>query len=81
MPGKSDRHVVPNPAGGWDVKAPGAERASAHCDSQKEAEKTAREIVRNLGGGEVVTHDRHGQIRDSDTVPHGHDPFPPRDRK
>ena len=26
----SNRHVVPNPDGGWDVKAPGAQRSSAH---------------------------------------------------
>lgn len=78
---KNDRHVVPNPEGGWDVKAPGADRASVHCDTQKEAEDRAREIVRNLGGGEVRTHGRDGRVRDSDTVPHGNDPHPPTDRK
>lgn len=26
----SDRHVVKNPKAGWDVKARGAKRASAH---------------------------------------------------
>ncbi len=75
------RHVVPNPAGGWDVTAPNAERASSHHDTQTQAAERAREIVHNLGGGEVVTHNRQGQIRDSDTVPPGNDPFPPRDRK
>ena len=75
------RHVVPNEDGGWDVKAPGAERASAHTDTQKQAQDRAREIVRNAGGGEVVTHGRDGQIRDSDTVAPGNDPNPPRDKK
>lgn len=75
------RHVVPNNNGGWNVKAPNGSRASSHHETQSEAERRAREIVGNLGGGEVVIHNRHGQIRDSDTVPHGNDPFPPRDRK
>ena len=30
MPRNNRRHVVPNPGGGWDVKKPGADRASAH---------------------------------------------------
>jgi hypothetical protein len=75
------RHVVPNPEGGWDVRAPGASRASAHTDTQAEAQQRARDIVRNLGGGEVTTHGRDGRIRDSDTIAPGNDPNPPRDRK
>jgi predicted RNase H-like HicB family nuclease len=75
------RHVVPNPDGGWDVKKPDAERSSSHHDTQRQAEQKAKEILQNLGGGEAVIHDRHGQIRDSDTVPPAKDPFPPRDRK
>lgn len=81
MARSSSRHVVPNPAGGWDVKAPGAGRASAHTDTQADAQGRARDIVSNLGGGEVVTHGRDGRIRDSDTVKPGNDPFPPRDTK
>jgi len=77
----NDRHVVPNPQGGWDVVAPQADRASAHRDTQAEAIDRAREIVHNAGGGEVVIHGRGGQIRDKDTVAPGHDPNPPRDRR
>lgn len=77
----SDRHVVPKSGGGWDVKAPNADRASSHHDTQAEALDRAREIVQNAGGGEVVTHGRDGRIRDSDTIAPGSDPFPPRDRK
>ena len=75
------RHVVPSSDGGWDVKAPGAKRASSHHDTQADAERRAKEIVGNAGGGEVVIHRPNGEIRDSDTVSPGRDPFPPRDRK
>jgi hypothetical protein len=78
----SNRHVVPNKdRGGWDVVAPGADRASSHHRTQAEAESAARQIVRNGGGGEVVTHRPNGQIRDSDTVAPGNDPHPPHDTK
>lgn len=75
------RHVVPNPTGGWDVRKPGASRASSHHDTQAQAEARAKEILRSTGGGEAVIHGRNGRIRDSDTVSPGHDPAPPIDRK
>lgn len=77
----NDRFIVRNPAGGWDVKAPDAKRASAHTDTQAEAERLAKQIVANLGGGEVRIQDRSGKFRDSDTVPPARDPFPPKDTK
>ena len=80
MSNPNNRHVVPS-GDGWDVVAPDASRASSHHDTQAEAIARAREIVHNAGGGEVVTHRPNGQIRDSDTVPPGNDPFPPRDKK
>jgi predicted RNase H-like HicB family nuclease len=64
----NDRHVVPHADGGWDVKAPHAERASSHHDTQEEAIDRAREIIENAGGGELVTHGMDGRIRESDTV-------------
>ena len=77
---RNERHVVPNPEGGWDVVAPNSGRASSHHGTQAEAIARAREIVHNTGGGELVIHGTDGRIRDSDTVPPGHDPFPPRDK-
>lgn len=71
------RHVVPNSGGGWDVKKSGASRSSAHTGTQAEAIQRAREIVGNSGGGEVRIHGRDGQIRDSNTVAPGNDPYPP----
>lgn len=78
---RNERHVVPNQEGGWDVKAPGGQRSSAHTETQGQAIDRAREIVGNSGGGEIVIHGRDGRIRDSDTVPPGNDPNPPRDRR
>jgi Uncharacterized protein conserved in bacteria (DUF2188) len=77
--GDGDRHVVPNPDGGWDVRAPGAARASGHFDTQAEATARARQITANTGG-ETVIHGRKGQIRARDTSPQGNDPNPPRDK-
>lgn len=81
MSNNSRRHVVPNENGGWDVRAPDSQRASAHTDTQADAINRARDIVGNAGGGEVVIHGRDGRIRDSDTIAPGNDPNPPRDTK
>lgn len=48
---------------------------------QAEGEKRAKEIVRNLGGGEVRIQGRDGKWHDADTVAPAKDPFPPRDKK
>ncbi len=76
MSSKDDRHVVPNPDGGLDVKAPDAERASKHEDTQAAATARAREITRNTGG-ETVVHGRDGTIRRKDSTG-GRDPYPPK---
>lgn len=81
MSKSNNRHVVPNPGGGWDVKKPGADRASAHTDTKHAAEQRGRDIVRNAGGGELRIHGLDGRIQDSDTVAPGNDPNPPRDTK
>jgi hypothetical protein len=78
----ANRRVVgPHPDGGWQVKAPKADRASVRTETQGEAIDRAREILQNIGGGELTIQNEKGKIRDSDTVPPGHDPFPPRDKK
>jgi len=60
---REDRHVTPNPEGGWDVKAPEAERASDHKDTQAEAISRAEEITRNTGG-QTVIHKTDGTTRE-----------------
>jgi hypothetical protein len=81
MARRNERHIAPNPAGGWYVQKPGSSRAGSHRDTQAQAMGRAREIVGNSGGGEVVIHGRTGRVRDSDTVAPGNDPNPPRDRR
>lgn len=78
----TNRRVVgPHPDGGWQVKAPNAERASSRHETQGEAVNRAREILGNEGGGELTIQGRDGRIRDSDTVAPGNDPNPPKDTK
>jgi len=76
-PSRNSREVVPNPDGGWDVKKPGAARASAHYDKQSDAVDRARDILKNDGGGELRTHGRDGKIRSADTIGRK-DPYPPK---
>ncbi|WP_332107473.1 DUF2188 domain-containing protein [Mycobacterium simiae] len=78
MAGPNSREVVPNPDGGWDVKKPGASRASAHYDRQSDAVDRARQILGNDGGGELRIHGQDGKIRASDTIAPGNDPYPPK---
>lgn len=78
---RNERHIVHNPAGGWDIKKPGTDRSSGHFDRQADAIDRAKEILGRDGGGEAVIHGTDNLIRDSDTVAPGNDPFPPRDRK
>ena len=71
----NQHHLVPNPAGGWDVKRPGAQRASAHAETKSEAECLGREIS-SRQGTEYFIHGQNGRIQRKDS--HGRDDFPPR---
>jgi len=64
-------HVVPNSNAGWDVRRGGAERASGHFDTKREAIDHGREMSRNAGT-EFKIHNKDGQISQSDS--HGNDP-------
>ncbi|MDD3531456.1 MAG: DUF2188 domain-containing protein [Candidatus Pacebacteria bacterium] len=80
----STNYHVTNPKGSdeWRVVKDDAKRASAICDTQAEAEKIAKEICANAGGGEVRIHKPNGgPIRDSDTVAPGNDPRSIRDTR
>lgn len=75
------RTVGPHRDGGWEVKAPGAGRASSRHERKDDAIDRAREILGNSGGGELTIKNKDGRIHDSDTVAPGNDPNPPRDRR
>ena len=71
---KGNQHVVPR-NGDWAVVGAGNSRATVVVNTQHEAIDIARNIAQNQGG-EVVIHNRRGQIRDSNS--YGHDPYPPK---
>ncbi len=72
------RQVLPNPAGGWRVRKPGAQRSSSLHDTQEDAIDAGRRILRNAGGGELLVHGRDGKVQRKDTVGPGNDTYPPR---
>jgi len=74
------RHVAKD-GDSWVVRKPGAARASARLDTQRAADQRAAEILRNVGGGERITHGVNGRIRSKDTIAPGNDPNPPRDKE
>lgn len=74
-----DRMVYKRPDGSWANKRNDADKASSVHSTQKDAEKTAREMLHNQGGGELTTKGVGGKIRSKDTIAPGNDPFPPRD--
>ena len=76
-------HVTnPKNSDTWKVVKDGSDRASATANTQKQAEKIAKELSSNSGGGEVRIHKPNGgPIRDTDTVAPAKDPNPPKDKK
>jgi hypothetical protein len=78
--GAPSAHVTPRSGGReWAATRGGAQRAAGLFPTQGKAEHRARELLENVGGGELVIHDRQGRIRSKDTVAGGNDPNPPRD--
>jgi len=76
-----DRTISHRHDGTWENKRNDAERASSLHKTQREAEQTAREMLRNQGGGELTTKGLDGKIRSKDTIAPGHDPCPPKDKE
>ena len=60
--------------GDWEVRKPGADRASAITSTQAEGIDRARDILRNDGGGELQVRALDGTIRAQDTIAPGNDP-------
>lgn len=74
MSKKRDRTISRRPDGTWENKRNDATRASTVHDTQKEAQDSARQMLRRQGGGELTTKGVDGRIRDKDTVAPGNDP-------
>jgi len=73
MPTPNER-IVQKTDDGWEVRAPGASRASATAPTQADAVNRAREILRNDNGGELLIRGIDGRIRAQDTIAPGSDP-------
>lgn len=73
--GQSNKRVVQKrDDGDWEVKAPGARRASAVTPTQSAGIDRARRILGNDGGGELQIRGKDGKIREQDTIEPGSDP-------
>ena len=78
---KEDRIVFRREDGQWVNKKLSSERASSIHETQNDAESIAREMLKNSGGGELITKGLNGKIRSKDTIPPAHDPCPPKDKE
>lgn len=74
-----DRMVFRRGDGKWVNKRNDVDKASSVHVTQKDAEAKAREMLKNQGGGELITKGRDGKIRSKDTIAPGNDPNPPKD--
>ena len=75
---KKSHHVVPNQSGGWDVRKPGASRASRVFESKKDAVDYARNIAKKENS-ELYIHRKDGTI--SHRGSYSLDRLPPKDKK
>jgi len=76
-----DRIVYRRDDNKWANKRNDASKASSLHDTQSDAEKAAREMLHNQGGGELITKGLDGKIRSKDTISPGNDPCPPKDKE
>jgi len=66
---------------GWAVKKKGEYEPESIHDRQSDAERQAKDTVRDLGGGEVRIQGRDGAGAILTPCAPRNDPFPPRDTK
>lgn len=76
-----DRIVYQRPDGKWANQRLDAHRPSSLHDRQREAAGSAKGMLGNQGGGELIIKGLDGKIRSKDTISSGNDPNPPRDRE
>lgn len=76
-----DRTVSERPDGKWVNKRDGAQRAGSLHDTQKAAEREAKQMMNRPGqGGELKVKGEDGKIRSKDTI-NKPDPNPTRDKE
>ena len=76
-----DRMVYHRKDGNWVNKRNDSDKASSLHKTQGKAEDSAREMLKNQGGGELITKGLNGKIRSKDTIAPGNDPCPPKDKE
>jgi hypothetical protein len=76
-----DRTIPKRSDGQWANERHDANKASSLHRTQKEAEQAGRQMLKNQGGGELITKGLDGKIRSKDTIPPGNDPHPPKDKE
>jgi hypothetical protein len=62
------RYVKQAGEGGWDVVKEGHRRPTAHGATKAAAVRTARRLVRQEGGGEVLVMNRTGKVAEASRV-------------
>ncbi len=72
--GLKTHHVVPNPAGGWNVKRGGSDHTIKRFIRKQAAIDYARKIAKNQKT-ELKIHSKDGKIAQS--ISYGNDPYPP----
>jgi hypothetical protein len=65
-------HVTPDGKGGWDVKAEGAQRSSAHFENKVDAIVRGKRLAKSASLGQIKIHKRDGKIQTEHT--YGNDP-------
>ena len=76
-----NRTVYRRNDGTWVNKRNDSDKASSLHTTQKDAENTAKEMLKNQGGGELTIQGTNGRFRSKDTIPPGNDPNPPKDKE
>jgi len=65
---ENTRYVKKASGRGWDVVKEGHRRATAHGATKADAVETARELIRQEGGGEIRILNRTGKVVDASKV-------------
>ncbi len=75
---RKERHVVPNPNGGWESKRENALKSSKHFETKQEAMKWSINKAKEEKS-ELIPHKKDGTIQNPNS--YGNDSCPPKDAK